>query len=344
MSDNKRQDDVKEEKRQMKRIIFFRTIREDARNKTKELEELFGRKLNAEERKGILKDAKARAIRKVVIATAFATLGIGSFAGVVKVGEVRALQEGKSEKEVIEEENTNIDDLEDEQAINAIAKTSAEKFREGLQNFVNYNKEIKQNVIEEIEKLGTKEALDEYLHIIVAENYNKTHNEKVNSDSVYIRRTRPTARGEILYKDFAENGDVIIRIGNRKTVEERGYSTLDEEKLMLIIGGKKEDGAIGETAVYYKEQYVPVYDMNEEIKEQETNSLCQIGDLVHAGIDFRTTAEEENSLENKKWERTQKFIETVTKYRLNNAKEVSNFKVEESKESKRENIQSDEER
>lgn len=215
-------------------------------------ENKLGRKLTKEETKSIIKETATKLGVRAAIAATAVGLSVGAF---VHKNDTKQLPAPQVIEIANEEEN-------------AISKE--EEFRNSL----------KLTQEQEMDGLETSEEVLNYIKEIYVEEYNKNNNETVTVEDISLYGQ---SQDTLLYKDFAQDGNEIIR---RTTKSQEGE--IDSIKLInnkvIVAEIQTQEGLKKEQATKYIGEYVPVYYQSVEVEDASKNSLCEVGDIVSKGI------------------------------------------------------------
>ena len=289
--------------------------------KTEDIIAKKGEKITPSEKMEIKKEVEANlkgSIKKVglrIAAIAFA-IGIGAKAGIA-LTEVRyhGIEITKDGVRIEQSEVGNIDiALENEKNDKAVMLSKSD-WEESLkvdsdsvgeiQTLLEKKKNLKEAIKNEIDDLTEAETMQNYLKEMYLQKYNQENHTNYTKEDIKIG----TRRSDIqLYKDEAENGDVILR---------KEYNTskqCDKDLLQIYMGESLvEQGAI------YDGVYQYVYSAKEAVAEAKEAS--GIGKVLIVGIDYVTALQNqaENSFDIMATYKD-RLIEAVTEY---NSKEFS---------------------
>ena len=133
------------DKKQIKRNYFTLNVRKDAQSRIDEIEKLLGRKVTDGERKGLIYDAAKRVGKRVAVMSAIGLLSFGSI-NLFLNKEDKLLNPGSK---VTIEETTKTPDPERETY--QVEETREQSFKSELQDFSNYNANIRSDIQQELE-------------------------------------------------------------------------------------------------------------------------------------------------------------------------------------------------
>lgn len=265
-----------------------RTIKE-AEKEIERREKRKGRELTQKEKNRVIKEVDRKRKKRRVFGGVFLSLGIGIGAfGTNLINEYNNKGIEQDKKAV------NIDMSKSDKDIKIETKNSANKvWVDGIKVDPNAEeKEIKENLREEINNLKTGEEVLNYIKEIYIEEYNKVSEEKVNISDITLYREQYMVR---LDEDKAENGDKIYRISE-------GYKTKQERVAFpdgaIAIKVRTDKGIITEKIAEKDGEYFIVYDRKEKVEKDEKNTATKLGTILENGITL-SFLREENEIEGK---------------------------------------------
>lgn len=286
----------------------------EIRKKIKESEEKLNRELTEKEKRSIAKKVVKKYKRRNFIRATLLLIGLG---GAVTAG-TKLLPEGKGPQ------------IESEVDLN---NSNANTFREGLKVQIGENnasieeneefKELENQIREEIKGLSNKDEVLKYIKQIYADEFNENNSENIVANDVVLYRTKVSDK---MYKDYAENGDKIVRYGSYESNKEEFYSQSGLITATVIKDNDiKTEAVSGDNGFYQK-----VYKNGEVVPERdEDSSLLRVAPVIDKGISYATSFDNENIKFYVRDTYRDKLIDAVIEYKENKA--IENQQKEEQK-------------
>lgn len=184
--------------------------------------------------------------------------------------------------------------------------------------------EVRNNIIQEVEPLETKDEILNYVKEEYVEGYNKTHEEKISIENVTFYRSKDN----IVYVDTAINGEKINRVCSEKYAEEHNLKQVTGASGIIIyirVNGKVQEIAVG----FQGSDFQRGYTEKEEVQEPDKDSVSErIGNLLDAGIEYAFVGE------NNKVDCKMQLINEMAKYREGKIRKIINGQLFDNKDSK----------
>lgn len=183
------------------------------------------------------------------------------------------------------------------------------------------DKELENNVKEDIESLKTREEILNYIKEIYVDEYNKQNNDNINKNQIVFSKIRQDKK---VSQDKAKNGDMILR-KDCSNDNDKKYLDISTGVITAIID--KGDAKFYETIMNYNNKIQTVYDSNETVEKYEDNVLVKVGDVVDKGIDWSTAKDETENDWITKDKYKQRFIEAVKEYKERQIEEIKQPRI-----------------
>ena len=154
--------------------------------------------------------------------------------------------------------------------------------------------QIKMDVEKDFANLQTKEEVYKYVKNLYAENYNATHEDKINLESIIFSREREGLPSFLIYKD--ENG--ICRITTSKEQAEKvGHKIEGNNSSKIEIFAETENGKqVKEMFTNYNyREYNRLYEYDEVVQDKSNLSSINIAKVVDTAISYATSIGKEGT-------------------------------------------------
>ncbi len=326
--------------KQIERNLFINMTRnkstKEYNKKIKEIEERTGKKPSIEIRRKIRKQIvnnNAKKMKGIAMLTATSII----LAGSIGLGAGHALNESSGRVEGVTkiENSTNIDTIEianGEIKVEEKEPSFREKYKVNDENLERENEitnldNLKDTVTQEVEALKTDEEILNYVKKEYVEEYNKINDDKISIEDVKLYRSILGNFDEMIYRDFAQNGEEIIRVCNKEYGKEKGLSQVMGSTGELVY--IKVNDKVKEVAVGVSNHFERGYSGSGDVIEVDENSLSEkVGKLLNAGAAYVTSQENDKSLYK------DKLIDAMVDYKAGQAKEITNIELNDEKDTK----------